>query len=275
MVVSLGAGKRITLDNLVEAAVSRPNTIEVEEGSLAKVQEFYEKSVTHNDGNSTSWKNDVNATLGGDVKKYPVEVIRAGIVARIFSLLATRTPVRAVTLRVLTELVNKQLTPVLSNTKNAGLELSLFLCGVGAATAADGSTVAASEALAAAGFAEYTGATRTETQAFNDNSFLAVGLAGLVASGANHLLKGIDAIAALSCEAIGSKGADVFDPVLYETHRQHRGQMLSAGNLKLLLEGSKRVNAAAHDLAGSKLSLFHNIPQSMGPAQESITVLNK
>jgi len=203
-------------------------------------------------------------------------VIRAGLIARIFSLLATRTPVRAVTIKLLVELLNKEITPVLSSVKNAGLELVLFLSGVGAAVTADNSQITAAEALSTIGYGDYAGATKAETQAFIGNSFLAVGLAGLVASGAAQVIKGLDAITALSCEAAGSKGADVFDPVLYETYRQHRGQMLSAGNLKLLLEGSKRVNSATSaNPLGAQLAAFHNIPQSTGPAQEAIAVVNK
>jgi histidine ammonia-lyase len=82
----------------------------------------------------------------------------------------------------------------------------------------------------------------------------------------------VDPIAALAVEAAGAR-VDGFDPTLFEILRQHRGQMLSASNLKLLLEGSKR--AGSNKTLGESFAEFHSIPQIVGPAQEAIAIATK
>ena len=265
----LGAGKRLTLDDLVLASRCRPNQITVEDSAITKANDACK--ALNNDSKASALFVPSESLVAADTMVFDVRVVRAALIYRLSALLNLRTPVKGSTIKVLADLINYEITPYLTSVEKAGEELLLFLSGKGFATNGEGQKVAASEALSLIGSAEYH-VSIFESKAFINHPFLAVGMACVSASGATNLLKVVDAISALSCEAAGAK-VDAFDPVLFETYRQHRGQMLSATNLKLLLEGSKRVNSVK-DLSVT-FDIFHSIPQITGPSQETIAVASK
>eukprot|EP00981_Chlorochromonas_danica_P002793 scaffold539_cov187-Ochromonas_danica.AAC.14 len=81
---------------------------------------------------------------------------------------------------------------------------------------------------------------------------------------ASQVIRLADTINVLTCEAMGAP-LDAFDSSLFETFRQHRGQMQSASNLKALLEGSKRVTSSFNSM-NKEAWVIVDIPQTTGPA---------
>jgi histidine ammonia-lyase len=258
MSLILGGGKRLSVDEVVSSSVSKPNLISVEESALEKLdllcKDISEKNLLsfHEVHNSSKMKpND-----------FSVEIRRAGLILRIHSLLNGKSPVRSSTVKVMLDLLNHQITPYFSSFEKAGAEFVEFLGGKGYASTADREMVSASDALQLIGCSAYL-LTNFETSAFIKHPFALIGLATIVVGGANFLLKAADSIAAFSCEAKGVL-LDPFDFQAFELYRQHRGQITSANNVRLLLEGSKRLIANSAD-CNSSFSAFNNIPQIHGP----------
>lgn len=263
MSVSLAAGKRLTTDDIIQLARSKPNQISVDEAILRKADADYPVKDTS--------LFEISEESGADMQLYSTDVVRVSLIYRIFSLLMLKSPVRSSTIKALENLVNYQVTPYFTSCESAGKELIAFLAGKGYASTVDNAKVPASEALAAHGLQQHVVTVR-ESALFLNHPFLAIATALVVGYGANNLLKAVDPIVALSCEAAGVK-ADIFDSTLFEVYRQHRGQMLSAGNLKLLLEGSKRTGTNKN--VSRQYTEFLSSPQITGPCQEAIAITNK
>lgn len=269
MNIVLGVGKRLTLDDLVLASRSRPNQVSVDEAAFSKADDLCKN--LNNDPKLSAAFITSDTLNAPETSSFDVRVVRAALIYRVYAMLNLRTSVRASTIKILADLINYEISPFFSSVESAGEELLLFLSGKGSALDGEGKQVSAAEALATIGNPEYHVAV-FEAKAFLGHPFLAVGMGCIVAAGATNLLKVVDAIAALSCEAAGAK-VDAFDPLLFETYRQHRGQMLSATNLKLFLEGSKRINSTKELTAN--FEVFHSIPQITGPCQEVVAVASK
>ena len=98
--------------------------------------------------------------------------------------------------------------------------------------------------------------------------FVSISMGCLIATAASNSLVVVDSIAALSCEGYGCY-SEPFNSVHFELNRPHRGLLLTAHNLRLLLEGSKRMNSCNSDTIGHAAAL-HNTPQLVGPCRDSI-----
>ena len=85
--------------------------------------------------------------------------------------------------------------------------------------------------------------TLSEMQALRTGTFAHTGPAGLHAYALTNLLSEADLIAATTCEVMHAC-VEPFQALHFDMHRPHRGQVTSAANLRLLLEGSTLVKPA-------------------------------
>jgi histidyl-tRNA synthetase len=269
---ALGAGKRLSIDDLILISSPIFNCLAIEESALSRIDEIWKNCdesklvslMAPDSSSSVPVINDASTCLANSIT-------RSGLVCRIMSLLAGRTPIRSVLISMLTALVNNQLTPILSSVEAAAEELIAFFAGNGSASAADGVVISAVEALTLIGSQPLI-LLNCERHALLGYPFISIGLACVVVGSTNQVVKSLDALTALSCEAAGCS-LEPFDPTLYETHRQHRGQIQSATNLKALFDGSKRVIARA--AVDARHAALHSIPQSNGPALEALAAACK
>jgi histidine ammonia-lyase len=269
MSFTLGSGKRLGVSDLTSLANQKPNAISIEESVFDRLDGLCQ-GFSGADAQAYEISQEVKIE---NVKssQFTVEMRRAALIYRVHTLLSGKTPVRAATIKALTDLINYQITPFFSTFEKSGLELVEFLSGKGFASTVEKDVVTAAEAFSLVGITAHSLA-NFEVRAFQRHPFLLVGLSALVIGGANHLVKAADSIAALSVEAKGVI-IDAFDPTAFETNRQHRGQITSATTLKLLLEGSKRASSVKD--INNTYTAFNNIPQINGPSLDVIAQATK
>ena len=208
---------------------------------------------------------------------YPSTFARAAVFARIVSLMQARSSVRSEVIEFLVDMLETNMVPNFSCAAMAGTELVAVMTGSGFTCHYEDEIISSSVALKAAGLTPLQ-LTIDEANTLMKGQFWSTGCTCLVTAGAANIITMVDCVAALSCDSFGVT-SDAFDGIYYES-RPHRGQMASASNLRLLLEGSKRVNAATADKSStmtigtaaiSSTQSFCSIPQVHGPAQEMIT----
>lgn len=194
----------------------------------------------------------------------PEEGCRAIISTILCSLLHGQSGTRPQLAILLAQMLTSRVVPAFTDSTSFGTELaSALLAGDVICYTTDG-LLPAKQAWASIRLRSVPLST-AEAKAISAPYFFTVGCASLAAAGAVNLLPTLDCVAALSCEAFG---ADVnkFDANTFEVIRQQRGQMVSATNLRNLLEGSKR--ASTYTGIDSLATPFAAIPQVHGPAQE-------
>lgn len=265
----LGAGKRLTIEDLI--AVSQPlvDCLTIDEGSLHRIEEIWKVSEDAKHRAQPIVEDPADMISDPSLSLAPA-IVRAGLVCRIMSLLSGKTAVRRSTLQALVGLVNHNLTPLLSSTSSGAKELISFLAGSGyASKGAD--LLSAADALRSIGTEPFH-LMKAERNALLAYPFLTIGMACLVVGGVQQVVKVADPLACLTAEALGAN-LEAFDPSLFEACRQHRGQMASATNLKALFEGSKRVVAAF--TGDARYACVASIPQTTGPALEVLAAAYK
>jgi histidine ammonia-lyase len=264
MSLTIGGGRRVGLDEVAKFAVLKQK-IAFDLPTLQKIDDKFTASKKQ-----FVSVNTINFISTEDEKQCPVNIVRAGLFCRIVSLLQGNANVRTTTIKLLADSLNADITPVLNN-HNCGSNLSAFLNGKGLCVNANNQTVTTEEAFSAAGL-NATSLSQDEVNTFSAYPFIAIGTGCLLAVASQTLLKSIDSITSLSCEVVGVNTA-AFDGANFEVSRQHRGQMQSAANLRLLLEGSKGVNKELISL--EQALQFRGLPQITGPCQEAIAVAVK
>lgn len=252
MSVVVGAGKKLSLDEIVRVAVH--NQIVSVAGSAA----VHQRTQGLLDSNTLNAQKD-----SAGVERMPRAICRAGIVCFISSLLQSRSPNLQLSER-LVNLLNVNVLPAFTTCAAASQELISFFRKEGFcySNTCNGIVDCASIELSPASL------TAEESEALSSYPFLTIGLGCIVAAASASFIRLVDCVSALSCEAAGSS-AEPFDGANFEVCRPHRGQMQSAANLRLLLDGSKRVGSCSKDKLAALTSL-HNAPQVTGPCRDVI-----
>lgn len=251
MSVTIGQGKKISLDEFVKVT-------------------FYSQTVVLAGSDATPSKprfsNNLSVSLGKD--GYTAKSIcRAGLLCRASSYAQVRSANQSV-LQVLVSLLNSNVVPAFTSIDNAGNELTSFLSGNGVCYVnSNEDLVSASEGLALAQLSALQ-LSPEEANELKAYPFLTIGLGGILSAASTNLIRVVDCVSALSCEAAGS-GVDSFDAANFEVGRPHRGQMQSASNLRLLLDGSKRIGTCPKDKRAQVVSL-QSAPQATGPCRDVI-----
>jgi histidine ammonia-lyase len=171
------------------------------------------------------------------------ELVRAAGVLRVSSLAAGHSGIRLETLELLTEILNRGVTPVVPAQGSVGASgdlaplahMTLTLIGEGEATYG-GERLPSAEALARAGLRPLTLGAKEGLSLINGTEVM-TGIAALSLLRAERLLATADVIGALSIEAF--LGTDqVFDRRI-NALRPHPGQMRVADHLRDLIAGSE------------------------------------
>lgn len=270
MSLSIGSARRLGLDDVVKVAVSRVPVV-IDDAAIEKLDKDYSTALPKEPLAEPSSESSTSSLKSGE---YSEEDIRAGLFYRAVSLLQGKSPVRSVVVLRILDLLNLGLTPILTSDSTAGSELQNILNGNGFCYDATGGKVDIADAFKAANIQPHS-LSVTEQHAFIGYPFITVGASCLLAAGFKAIAKQIDCVAALSCEAAGCRN-EPFDATNFETNRQHRGQMLSCSNLRMMLEGSKRINSdPAISTAAAELYSFYSIPQVNGPCLDMMTTICK
>jgi histidine ammonia-lyase len=256
-------GRKVTVSDLARVAVLMYNvtldvsTIEKIDADLATSKTKVESSIP-----------ELINVAENDHVTYDISFCRAALFARVVSLMQGRSGVRSEVVECLVEMLEANVIPNFSSSALAGLELCAALTASGASCSIDGVIMSSASAFALGGI-EPIALSAAEVSTIKRGQFFSTGCTCLIASGAANLGVIVDCISALSCDTFGVN-VEPFDSVHFDSCRQHRGQIASATNLRLLLEGSKRTLATNTSSASVDLA-FASIPQVHGPAQESTT----
>lgn len=270
--VPLGAAKRILLEDVLMVAQCNYFAT-VDSSSLEKANDSILKECFFVDS-STSLM-----TRTFEKSSTPLAFCRAALFCRIVSLVNSQS-VRSVIIERLCKLLESNIIPAFSSEEAAGFELLAVLSRSSAVSCyvSDTSTVQSADVATQNMEVFDLKFTATEWKTLQSGHFFAVGVGcylGAVAARAGCVL---DCTAALSCDALGANAdANVLaslDTQLYDVGHQHRGQMVSASNMRLLLDGSARLSAKALDSVTDPapcLTSFVQIPQVHGPLFEIST----
>ena len=173
---------------------------------------------------------------------YPDEIVRAAMLLRANALAKGFSGARLETVELLLALLNAGVVPHVPARGSVGASgdlaplahLALPLVGEGEATV-EGVRLPGAEALASVGLAPVRLASKEGLSLINGTQFMAA-MASLGLVRARRLARVADLACAMSLEALqGSRTS--FLPAIHAA-RPHRGQVDSAANLRLLLEGS-------------------------------------
>lgn len=260
-------GKQITIFEVARVAACNAQCV-LDVASLHKAAELLKQESEVSDYSSIFATN----RNGVDTMKrsLPLALCRAGLFACIVSLVQSGG-VRPLVIELLAEMLNNNVVPLFTSDSDSGLKLVATI--IGRAGIVNVSTPAgdfdAVDGFKACGL-PHVALTSSEVEVLTRGQFLSTGASCLIAAGCVNLLKALDGISALSCEGFGAT-TEPFDADRFEAGRQHRGQMLAAANLRLLLEASRRINTST----GANSKAFQQIPQIHGAAQDFVNAATK
>lgn len=191
---------------------------------------------------------------------------RAIMLLKCASFLEGRSGVRAEVAQFLTDLLNHGIVPVLPP-MNALACLAQFCISENGSCffGLNSEKVPYKQALSQTSLV-IPGLFAKEVEAFKSQGVL-VGSAifSLSVHWGEMLVDVADCVAALSCEAIRAS-ATPFGATIHDVCRPHKGQVRSAGNLRLLLDHSLLIGSSKRKTADP--TSFQTIPQQHGPARE-------
>eukprot|EP01031_Cornospumella_fuschlensis_P046434 gene46434-56864_t len=117
--------RRLTLEDVV--VLSRPisDCLKIDDAALAKLDEQWGAVDAGKLSKAVLQPELANLSVSGD--SLPVEVVRAGIVVRIHTLLISKEIVRKQVVLALVDILNKQTTPAIRSMESAGFALATCL----------------------------------------------------------------------------------------------------------------------------------------------------
>jgi histidine ammonia-lyase len=169
---------------------------------------------------------------------------RALMLLRANSLAKGHSGVRGVVIDTLCEALNRGVTPIVPSQGSVGASgdlaplahLALALIGEGECLDTNGARIPSAEALKRAQIKPLVLEAKETISLINGTqAMLAVGILALLA--AETLINTADVLGGLCCDAL--KGTDAAYDERIHSARPHRGQMKTAANLRLMLEGSQ------------------------------------
>ncbi len=177
----------------------------------------------------------------------PQEVVRATMLIRANTLVKGYSGIRSQVLKTLVEMLNRGVHPVIPEKGSVGASgdlaplshLALVLVGEGEATF-EGERLRGGQAMRRAGVIPAVLAGK-EGLALNNGTSASAALACLALADAENLIAHAEIALAMSLEAVqGTSRA--FDRRLHQV-RNHRGQQLSAANIRRLISGSSLIDS--------------------------------
>ena len=265
-VVTVG-GRKVTVEDVASVAIMM-HSVSLDQSTIDKIDTDLASSQLKIDSSHV----ELSTVARNDTANYDISFCRAALFVRIVSLMVCRSGVRSEVVECLVEMLDSNIIPNFSSPELAGLELCAILTGANSTCFCNGVLMSSASAFAEADITPI-GLSDSEFSTLKLGQFFSTGCVCLIASGAANLGLMIDCVSALSCDTFGIS-LEPFDAVHFDTCRPHRGQIASAANLRLLLDGTKRLkNANASNSFAD--SVFGNIPQVHGPSLESISSIVK
>lgn len=183
-----------------------------------------------------------------------VDVVRAMMLLRINALAQGNSGIRTSTLNLLIEMLNRGVHPIVPELGSVGASgdlcplahMCLPIIGLGEVQV-EGVTYTAEEGMSRAGL-EPVRLTYKEGLALLNGTQAMTALGVVVALSLRPLLDCADAIGAMSLEAVGGR-MEALDPRIHAIRRRP-GQMLSAGHVRYMVEGSELAGAAPGTVEG-------------------------
>lgn len=268
--ISVGAGRRIAVSDVTKVGALGYNVL-LDPAAMQQIDDDLKKILPTFIAN----KNKLTSIVSNK-SLFPLGICRSAVFCRIVSLCNGKGCVRSDVIEFLADMLNAGIVPNFSSESNAGFELVGVISGLEDVFCYNnnGEIVLAIQALLSAELNPIK-LSETEVLSLSTGQFFATGASCIISSGASNLMNMVDVISSLSCECIGVQ-IETFDSSRFEDCRPHRGQLASANNLRLLLDGSKKVNSCSLDKSKMKYSeSFHSIPQFHGPTQDSINASMK
>ena len=225
----------------------------------------------NSDAFDTSKFSSINTTT--DV--YDLEICRATLFTTIVTILPIASQFQSNTLQYLVDLLNLSIIPAIPlSSTHAGTDFIACLYGLSSYRMyTPKGLLPAVEALKLGRLKPIT-LSAVEGSILSSNNYLWVGSGCLLNAYLTHIAPTIDCISALFCEVLGYSG-ESYDPLLYDTHHAHRGQMNSASNLRMLLENSKKYLTSTMKKEVRIMTLLESFPQVNGPALDYLTIASK
>lgn len=256
--VSLGsANKKVNINEVAQVSIGSA-TVTLDDVFLEKLNKE-DADVT---GVTT-----ITSTMDvkNSVTDIPEVICRAAVFARIVSLTQGVSAVRCKVIQFLVDMLNDGIVPVFTSEADASKELIAVIIAQKNAFCYRHSVISnACDAIA-----QPVKLTQQETDTLLSGQFFTTGACSLLTLGFSSILCMVDTVAALSCESYGAN-TEPFNTVNFESSRPHRGQINSAGNLRMLLEASARTNTCPSTVTNDQRAAkaFHNIPQIHGPVND-------
>jgi histidine ammonia-lyase len=266
-VVVVGGGRKVLVSDVAKVAVLK-YAISLNEATIEKIDADLISCTDIIESNIIGAKSVPN----NSELIYPSALCRAAVFARVVSLMQCKSGVRSNVIKCLVSMLDADVVPNFSSPELAGLELCLVITGTGASCHVNGIAMSSTAAFSVVGLT-HVDLTAQEALTIKLGQFWSTGCACLIAAGAANMVNMMDSVAALSCDSFGAN-IEPFDAAHFDSCRQHRGQISSASNLRLLLQGSNRVNSPASNTSTAALA-FSCIPQVNGPAQDYISTTVK
>lgn len=184
----------------------------------------------------------------------PTEAVRAMMVLRVAALIRGRSGIRWSTLKLLADMVNARVHPVVPRMGSVGASgdlcplahMCLPIIGMGQAEYQN-ETLDGGEAMRRAGL-EPVSLTYKEGLALLNGTQAMTALGVVACHRFRRLVDAADAIGAMSLEAVAGR-LDALDPRIHEL-RGRTGQRVSASNVLRLLDGSELVDAQPGTIEG-------------------------
>ncbi len=222
-------------------------------------------------------RNLLRSHASGVGEKLPTDVVRAIMLLRLNTLAKGFSGVRVVVAQLIQGFLNNRIHPQIPSKGSVGASgdlaplshMALALMGE-ESVEFRGKIIPASEALKQAGLQPLI-VTMKEGLALNNGTQMSTAIAALVVHDTERLFRMAEVAAAASLEALRGF-SQAFDARIHEA-RPFKGQVDSAHNLRLLIEGSRLVKESVtgeHESAQDAYSL-RCTPQVMGAAREAVT----
>ncbi len=221
-------------------------------------------------------RNLLRSHASGVGEELPTDVVRALMLLRLNTLAKGLSGARIEVARLIQEFLNKGIHPHIPSKGSVGASgdlaplshMALALMGE-EHVEFHGKLIPASEALKQAGLQPLT-VTMKEGLALNNGTQMSTAIAALVVHDTERLFRMAEVAAATSLEALRGF-SQAFDARIHEA-RPFKGQVDSAHNLRLLIEGSGLVKESVtgeHESAQDAYSV-RCTPQVMGAAREAV-----
>ena len=211
------------------------------------------------------------------------DIVRATMLLRVNTLAKGNSGIRLETLETLVEMLNKKVHPIIPAKGSVGASgdlaplshMILVLMGEGKAEY-QGKVLSGKEAMEKAGIKPVQLEFK-EGIALNNGTQVMTAIAALTVYDAENLIKTAEAAAALTLEALLGV-YDAFDEKIQKI-RSHKGQEVTARNIRKLISGSKLVQSGKE--AMEKCGRPHDpyslrcIPQVIGAARDAIAYVRR